>query len=86
MTLETIGYIGSILLALCAFPQAIQSYKDGHSRGINIYFLLMWTFGEIFTIIYVTPLMSIPLFINYGANLAFLSVIWRYKIWEKDLV
>jgi uncharacterized protein with PQ loop repeat len=84
MNLETIGYIGSILLALCAFPQAIQSYMDGHSKGINLWFLLMWTFGEIFTIIYVIPLMSIPLFINYGANLMFLTVIWRYKIWQRN--
>jgi uncharacterized protein with PQ loop repeat len=80
VSLETVGYIGSILLAFCGLPQAIQSYREKHSDGINFWFLLMWTFGEIFTIIYVIPLMSIPLFINYGANLVFLMVIWRYKL------
>lgn len=80
MNLETIGLIGGICLAICGLPQAIQSIRDGHSDGINIFFLLLWTLGEIFTIIYVIPMMSIPLLINYGANLIFLGIIWKYKL------
>lgn len=82
MTLEIVGYVGGICLAMCGLPQAIQSYNQKHSDGLNVIFLLLWTIGEIFTIIYVIPIMSIPLFINYGANLIFLSIIWKYKIWK----
>ena len=82
MALEFIGYVGSIFLAICGLPQAIQSYRQKNSDGLNVSFLLLWTFGEIFTLIYVIPIMSIPLLINYVANLCFLCVIWKYKIWS----
>ena len=81
--MELFGYIGSICLAICAVPQAIMSYKKGHSKGLSINFLLLWTAGEIFTLIYVFPKLDIPLILNYSANIIFLSIIWRYKIFPK---
>ena len=38
-------------------------------------------FGEIFTFCYVVNNIDIPLIINYGANIGFLLVILKYKIW-----
>jgi uncharacterized protein with PQ loop repeat len=81
--MEFFGYIGSICLAICALPQAMLSYKRGHSKGIAFNFLLLWTVGEVFTLIYVFPKLDIPLILNYSANLVFLSIIWRYKIFPK---
>ncbi len=81
--METIGWIGSILFAICGLPQAIQSIKDGHSRGLNWFFLLAWFWGEVFTIAYVLPKMDMPLLANYTANMIFLLIILRYKIWER---
>jgi uncharacterized protein with PQ loop repeat len=78
--MESIGYIGSILLALCGLPQAVLSIKQGNSNGISLLFLLMWTLGELFTIVYIIPKADIPLLINYSSNLVFLSVIWKYKL------
>jgi len=80
---DVFGYIGSICLAICALPQAIMSYRRGHSKGLSIGFLLLWTAGEIFTLMYVWPKMDMPLILNYSANLVFLSVIWYYKIVPK---
>lgn len=74
------GYIGSICLAICAIPQAYLSYKQGHSKGISLGFLSLWTFGEIFTLIYILPKADVPLLINYLSNLIFLSIIWKYKL------
>lgn len=81
--MEFYGYLGSIFLALCAIPQAWLSYKQGHSQGISVGFLLLWTFGEIFTLAYVLPKFDIPLIINYSANLGFLAIIWRYKFFPR---
>ncbi len=51
--MEIIGWLGSILFAICAVPQAVQSYKQKHSHGISKAFLALWLFGEVFTTIYI---------------------------------
>lgn len=80
--IELIGYAGGILFALCAIPQAFQSYRDGHSQGLSSLFLTMWTSGEILTLLYVLLKhgLDLPLILNYGMNLVFLAVIIKYKI------
>jgi uncharacterized protein with PQ loop repeat len=82
--METIGWMGSILFAICGLPQAIQCAKDGHARGLNWFFLLAWLGGEILTIIYVWPKSDWPLLANYMVNLVFLAVMLRYKIKERN--
>ncbi len=86
MTLETIGWIGSILFAICGLPQAIQSIRDGHSRGLNWFFLWAWFLGEVFTIAYVWPKQDYPLLANYFLNMVFLLIMFRYKIYERQTV
>ena len=85
MTMEILGWIAGILFAFCGLPQAVKSYKDKHSKGLSSYFLLMWTGGEILTIIYVLYRHGFdgPLLFNYTVNLIFLTVIWLYKIFPK---
>ena len=83
MNTEILGWIGSILFAVCGAPQAWQCMRDGHSRGLNWFFLLAWLGGEILTILYVLPKMDLPLLANYFANLIFLLVMVRYKLWER---
>jgi uncharacterized protein with PQ loop repeat len=78
--METIGWLGSILLAFCGLPQAIESYKTKSSDGLTWGFIGMWFIGEILTIIYILPQMVLPLIFNYTANIIFLAVIIYYKI------
>ena len=78
--MEYIGYIGSIMLAVCGLPQALESYKTKSSEGLTWGFLGLWFFGEIFTFAYVLPKMDLPLLINYSANIIFLVIIVYYKI------
>lgn len=84
MLLEIIGWIGSILLALCGLPQAIQSIRDGHSRGLNWGFLAAWTSGELLTVVYVFPKQDIPLLFNYALNISFLLIMLKYKLFERS--
>jgi uncharacterized protein with PQ loop repeat len=82
MMIEAIGWLGSILFALCAVPQAYQSWKNKHSNGLSWGFLLMWFFGEILMIIYVTQMEDenvLPLLANYYFNLLLLVVIIWYR-------
>jgi uncharacterized protein with PQ loop repeat len=74
------GWIGSIFLALCGVPQAYQCYNQKHAKGINTVFLVLWTAGEIFTLIAVAQEAPLSyLLFNYTANLVCLGIIWRYK-------
>jgi uncharacterized protein with PQ loop repeat len=79
------GWIGSIMFAFCGLPQAIKTIKEGHARGMDSLFLLMWTFGEVFTLIEVLANSSHLhyLVFNYLANLVFLVVILIYKIFPR---
>jgi uncharacterized protein with PQ loop repeat len=81
--MEYIGWIGSILLAFCGLPQAVESYKTKNSDGLTWGFLGMWGMGEIFTIIYILPKWHWPLIFNYTANIIFISIILYYKIKPK---
>jgi uncharacterized protein with PQ loop repeat len=85
INLEKIGWIGSLLFAFCGLPQAINSWKEKNSYGLTWSFLLMWLFGEIFTLIYVFNKQDVtPLLTNYILNLVFLIVILWYKIFPKN--
>jgi uncharacterized protein with PQ loop repeat len=81
--METLGYIGSIMLAICGLPQAIESFKTKSSEGLTWGFIGLWFWGEIFTFIYILPKMDLPLLINYSANIIFLSVIIYFKLFPK---
>ena len=81
--MDFFGWFGAIMFAICGIPQAWESAKTGHSRGLNWGFLITWFLGEVCTIIYVIPKQDWPLIFNYIGNFACLLVIIRYKIWER---
>jgi uncharacterized protein with PQ loop repeat len=83
--IEIVGWVGSVLFAFCGLPQAIHSWKQKNSDGITYSFLLMWTAGEIMTLVYVFQKSDVaPLLLNYAANIIFLSVIIWFKVFPKS--
>ncbi len=80
-----IGWLGSIMLAFCGLPLAVQVVRQGSARDLSRGTLVLWTLGEIFTIVSVwksAPSLTFLLF-NYGMNLIFLSVIWFYIVFPR---
>lgn len=84
MTLETIGWIGSIAFALSALPQAIKSYREGHSYGISWGLIFFWTVGEWCSLAYVLPMWKWPLIINYLGNIVFCGIVTWYKFFPRE--
>lgn len=79
-----LGFIAAACLALCGLPQAIQSIRDGHSNGISDGFLILWSAGEVLTLIYIWDnARLLPLLMNYSSNILFLSIIIFYKIFPR---
>lgn len=75
---EVVGWIGSLLFAVCALPQVIHTFKTRKTDDVNELFLWFWFLGEIFTFSYVvvddiaSENYHIPLYFNYAFNLLML--------------
>lgn len=81
--LDIVGWIGSIAFAVCSLPQAWKSFQEKHSDGLSWGFLILWSIGEVFTIIYVLPTRNYPLLFNYFCNSTLLAIIIFYKFFPK---
>jgi uncharacterized protein with PQ loop repeat len=81
--MDILGWIGSVLLAFCALPQAIESWRTGSSQGVAWGLLIMWGLGELFMILHVWPLGDVPLLLNYSANIILVGIIAFYKIFPR---
>ena len=75
---EVVGWIGSLLFAICALPQVIHTFKTRKTDDVNELFLWFWFLGEVFTFSYVVVddianiNYHIPLYFNYAFNLLML--------------
>jgi len=78
--IDIIGWIGSMLLTFCGAPLAYKAIRSGNANGISWGFLSMWGGGEVFTLLYVLPMLDYPLILNYSANIVFISIVVAYKI------
>lgn len=86
ITYEFIGWIGSMLFAFCGLPQAIHAFKHKHADGMTWSFIMMWLWGEIFTLLYISSKQDVlPLLTNYILNVIFLLVILWFKIFPKRI-
>jgi len=76
--IELIGWIGSVMLAVCAIPAAYSAWKE-KSCNYNKLFLLLWIGGEVCLLIYVINTNQWLLLPNYILNTIAPSIIWRYN-------
>jgi uncharacterized protein with PQ loop repeat len=70
MGIEYIGWLGAFLFAWCGVPQFIKAIVTKKVEGLSLIFLLMWLFGEFFSLIYIMwAAPRAPLFFNYIFNM-----------------
>jgi len=81
-SIDTIGWIGNILLAFCGAIEACKAIY--YKRSATPWALLIpWLLGEIFAIIpALFELNKDYLTFNYVANIVFISIIIYYKLKE----
>jgi uncharacterized protein with PQ loop repeat len=78
--IDTAAWIGSLMLAVCAVPQAWASYRQGHSDGVTPGLLWLWGGGEVLTLVYVVDKGIVPMIVNYSFNLILILIITFYKL------
>jgi uncharacterized protein with PQ loop repeat len=77
--MNTLGWVGSVLLALCAVPELYIAYKTKDSK-LSWTFLGMWGGGELLVAIPVCFQIKEPfLMVNYLLNVVFIAIICLYK-------
>jgi uncharacterized protein with PQ loop repeat len=75
MIIELLGWLGGILLSLCAIPQVYKTYKEKNAKGLAWGMLYLWFLGEGCTLVYIlftnieVGIYQWPLIINYVINL-----------------
>lgn len=79
-----IGWVGAVLLSVCALPQAVVCLRTGKSTGLSPIFLWMWFLGEVLSCLYIVGwLWSAPLVFNYGLNILLIGIMLKYKYWPR---
>lgn len=82
--MEWVGWVGSILLMLCAVPEVIRSVIRKQC-DIGWGMLLSWLFGEILVLIYVIPKKDIPLIANYLGNTILILILCYYRKYGQSI-
>jgi len=81
---DILDFIGSITFMLSGVPQAIFSYKQGHSRGLDRRFLWLWFIGEIsFLISFTIDFRSLWIVMNYIVGTLCVLIVMRYSYFER---
>lgn len=83
MELALTGWLSALFLGACGLPQAWKSWKEGHARGMSAWFLVLWTTGEILLVWHTVLVKDWPVTANAVFNLLVMSVIIKYKVWER---
>lgn len=81
--LEAFGWVGAVLLALCAIPEVVSAFINKRC-GLTWGFLIVWYLGEWFTFFPVLLKIKTPfLLFNYGFNIILISYLIYIKFKQK---
>ena len=91
MSIEVVGWLGSILFSICGLPQLIKTWKTRKVKDLSSLFLWLWFWGEIFTLIYIIigdiaqGNYHVPLYSNYAVNILIVFYLLYAKYAYKEL-
>ncbi len=82
--IHLLSWLGALLLAGCAIPQAVKAKKDPSStRGLSWWFLWAWFVGEWLMLLGLCQVVSVPVLANYLFNIALIWYLLRVKMEKK---
>lgn len=82
--IQSLGIIGSLILAIGGLPQLLKILKDGHAEGLSLIMIWCWVFGlGLLTLYIALTSADIVLLINYGFSFLVAGVILKYKLKPK---
>lgn len=76
--IDICGWIGSISYSLYSIPQAFDAFQKGKTEHLSSGMVGLLFFGALFSLIYILPDFTSPLFYNFSISLIAASTILRY--------
>ena len=85
MLINLVGIVGGLLLAASGIPQAVRSWRDGHSEGIEAKLIFMLLGGISCFWIYLYAKMGYDLIIHteYTVTILVWLVVLKYKFFKR---
>jgi len=82
---DLVGWIGSVLFAVCGAPQALKSFREGHSRGMSPAFMAFWLAGELCYLYSTVAKFGFVswLVVNFLGNIFFVLVIIFFALFPR---
>lgn len=75
---ELAGWLGNLLLSVCAIPLAIAAWRTKRV-DIDPIFLYTWISGEVLGMVYAVSLGAWPIICNFTINLVCLAIVTYYR-------
>lgn len=81
-----LGYVAMVLLMLGGIFQAFKNYKQGHAKGISVYYITSILTGFICMLCYVClTSRSIPLIVNYIVSIISFGTMTWFKFFPRKI-
>ena len=84
--IEVFGWIGSLAFALYSIPQALEGIRQGKTQGMSRGTILLILFGAFFSLLYILPDITSPLFYNFLGTFICGLIICRYHFFPRQKV
>lgn len=81
--IDICGWIGALSYSIYSIPQAVDAFRIGRTEGLSSGMVLLLFFGALFSLIYILPNFSSPLFYNFSISLIAASTIFRYHFFPR---
>lgn len=78
------SWLGTFILVTRGLPQALKSWRDGHSRGLSAQMLWLWLLGSILVLPHLLLLYNVALILVYCANIVFILVMLKYFYFPRE--
>lgn len=78
--IDSIGFLGGLILSICLTPQLYKTYKTKNTDGISYYWQSLYILGLSFTNIYTYHYKLAPIFIPGTIELFFIIILFFMKI------
>lgn len=82
--IELLAWLGTSLIIIGGLPQAIQCWRQGHSKGLNPQMLWSWFTGSVISMPFLYQVPNGPNFAFHVGNLLLTGVMLWYMYFPRN--
>ncbi len=78
-----LSWLGTLILVFRGYPQALKSFREGHSKGLSSAMLWLWLLGSALLLPHLFLVQDLAVAAIYMANIVFVVVMLKYLYWPR---